>query len=89
MKEQTNSITKFVKIIAKEEIFKVLEQYQIIKKEECPKIARNGGECWNRAEDDLLRAEFTTVIKQIANRHGRSPGAITSRLYQKGIVTHY
>jgi len=89
MREQTNSITKLVKIVAKEEVLKVLEEYRATKRNKCPKNVRNAGEYWNKAEDDILKTEFSAAVKQIANRHGRSFGAIIARLHQKGMIVYY
>ena len=83
MREQTNSITKLVKIVAKEEVLKVLRE-----REENPEYVRNVGGPWNKTEDDILKVEFSAALKQIAIKHGRSFGAITSRLRQKSIILY-
>ena len=80
MREKTSSITQLVKIIAKEEVLKILKE-----KNEYPKNVINANEYWNNAEDNILKVEFSNAIKLIAYRHGRSCGVIISRLHQKEI----
>ena len=48
---------------------------------------RNAGKPWTDAEDDKLRDEFhsKTKISDIAKEHGRSYGAIESRLDKLGL----
>ena len=48
---------------------------------------RNAGKPWTDAEDDKLRDEFLskTKISDIAKEHGRSYGAIESRLDHLGL----
>ena len=48
---------------------------------------RNAGKPWTDAEDDKLRDEFLSKIKisDIAKEHGRSYGAIESRLDHLGL----
>ena len=56
------------------------------KKESQP---RNAGKPWTEAEDDKLQDEFASNLKiaDIAKEHGRSYGAITSRLDRLGLKT--
>ena len=48
---------------------------------------RNAGKPWNEIEDDKLRDEFAAKIKisDIAKEHGRTYGAIESRLDRLGL----
>lgn len=48
---------------------------------------RNAGKPWTEAEDDKLREEFDSKIKisEIAKEHGRTYGAIVSRLEKLGL----
>ena len=48
---------------------------------------RNAGKPWSDIEDDKLRDEFLTKLKiaDIAKEHGRSYGAIESRLEYLGL----
>ena len=48
---------------------------------------RNAGKPWNDMEDDKLRDEFSAGVKlsHIAQEHGRSRGAIESRLEHLGL----
>jgi hypothetical protein len=89
MRESSNSITKLVKIVAKE----VIEEYMathdirvISTSECCERIASSlerAGDSWDDAEDNLLCKEFDTALAQMARNHGRSIGAIQSRLARK------
>ena len=49
--------------------------------------ARNVGKPWSDAEDDRLREEFAAKIRisDIAREHGRTYGAIKSRLEKLGL----
>ncbi len=44
------------------------------------KKAHNAGMPWSTKEDDMLRGEISQAIKTMADAHGRSYGAIRSRL---------
>ena len=48
---------------------------------------RNAGKPWTKAEDDKLRDEFSEKLKisDIAKEHGRTYGAIESRLDHLGL----
>ena len=48
---------------------------------------RNAGKPWNNMEDDKLRDEFAAGMKlsRIAQEHGRTYGAIESRLEHLGL----
>ena len=49
----------------------------------------NAGGKWTSEEDDRLREEYAAnndSIKDIAKAHGRTPGAISSRLVKLGII---
>ena len=50
-------------------------------------LPRNAGKPWTEAEDDKLQDEFASNLKiaDIANEHGRSYGAIKSRLEHLGL----
>ena len=55
---------------------------------QCEKTpTRNAGKPWNEMEDDKLRDEFASHIKiaDIAKEHGRTYGAIESRLDHLGL----
>ena len=49
---------------------------------------RNAGKAWTETEDDKLRDEFFMKMKisDIAKEHGRSYGAIESRLDYLGLI---
>lgn len=48
---------------------------------------RNAGKLWEKAEDDMLKAEFNSGMRiiDIAVEHGRTRGAIESRLDHLGL----
>lgn len=48
---------------------------------------KNAGKPWNTSEDEKLRKEFSSKIKisDIAKAHGRTTGAIESRLSYLGL----
>ena len=50
--------------------------------------ARNAGKPWTEREDDKLRDEYTEKMKiaDIAKEHGRTYGAIESRLDHLGLM---
>ena len=52
---------------------------------------RNAGKPWTQVEDDLLRDEFHShmAISDIARNHGRTRGAIESRLDHLGIKKRF
>ena len=85
MREKTSSVTQLVKIIAKEEVLKILKEYNLHEKIKLFIKHKNSGDFWNNAEDDILKLEFSNAIKRIANTHGRTFGAIISRLHQKDL----
>ena len=60
---------------------------QYVDKEAVKDPVRNAGKPWTVAEDDKLRDEFFSKIKisDIAKEHGRSYGAIESRLDHLGL----
>lgn len=51
----------------------------------------NAGKIWTKLEERQLECEFKDVIKEIAELHGRSPGAITSRIIKLNLLEgdHY
>jgi len=53
-----------------------------------PSIPANAGTAWNHVEDATLAVEFDSgmQIGELAERHGRSKGAITSRLVRLGKI---
>ena len=65
-------------------LFTLLEQ---VNKETAKDPLRNAGKPWTKAEDDKLRDEFLSKLKisDIAKEHGRSYGAIESRLDHLGL----
>lgn len=65
-------------------LFTLLED---INQETVKDPARNAGKPWTDAEDDKLRDEFLSKLKisDIAKEHGRSYGAIESRLDHLGL----
>jgi len=58
-----------------------------IEKKKCG-IASNVGKAWTAAEDEQLQQEFHAAVdfKEIAEIHGRSRGAILSRLEKLGEI---
>ena len=101
-RKSTNSLTHLCKIIAREEANDVFnERKHELKAVNEPITIRidpthslekirnklhNIGGKWERWEDDLLVKEVTEAIKQIASNHGRTEGAIQSRIHQKSIM---
>ena len=65
-------------------LFTLLEY---INREAVKDPVRNAGKPWTDAEDDKLRDEFLSKLKisDIAKEHGRSYGAIESRLDHLGL----
>ena len=65
-------------------LFTLLEY---VGKDEVKDPVRNAGKPWTDAEDDKLRDEFLSKMKisDIAKEHGRSYGAIESRLDHLGL----
>ena len=49
----------------------------------------NIGDPWNKKENDLLLCEMKVAIKTIAANHGRTVGAITSRLNHLGVGVYF
>jgi hypothetical protein len=45
----------------------------------------NCGEAWSQKEDDLLLSEMKVAMGTVAANHGRTVGAITSRLHHLGV----
>ena len=68
-------------------LFTVLEATGQPKVDNLPLPNRNAGKPWTDIEDDKLRDEFAAKIKitDIAKEHGRTYGAIESRLDHLGI----
>ncbi len=46
---------------------------------------RNVGGPWSHKEDDLLLSEMKVAMETVAANHGRTVGAITSRLHHLGV----
>ncbi|KKM08237.1 hypothetical protein LCGC14_1725870 [marine sediment metagenome] len=49
----------------------------------------NVGDPWNKKENDLLLSEMKVAIETIAANHGRTGGAITSRLNHLGMGVYF
>ena len=88
-REASTSITHLVKTIAREvceEFYEEKMDFEINLKRAEDEIARKAwvtcrtGEFWEEAEDRRLLQEHGQAIADIANRHGRTRGAIYSRL---------
>ena len=49
----------------------------------------NAGKPWDKAEDEQLCASFSqgVTVRQLSERHGRTQGAIQSRLMKLGLLT--
>jgi len=47
---------------------------------------KNAYEKWDAVEDTLLEEELRIAFRQIAKNHGRTPGAIKSRIRQKDLM---
>ena len=54
-----------------------------------PSLPANAGIAWSKSEDEMLVQEFDaeTPIPEIAKKHGRTKGAISSRLMRLGKIT--
>jgi hypothetical protein len=59
------------------------------KSQRSPSLPANAGTAWSKAEDKDLTQEFDakTPIPEIAQKHGRTEGAITSRLLRLGKIS--
>ena len=68
-------------------LFAVLEATTPQKEGTRPTLNRNAGKPWTDIEDDKLRDEFAARMKisDIAKEHGRTYGAIESRLDYLGL----
>lgn len=67
---------------------KALDEFS--KKEKPEKnLPGNAGKSWSEHEDNELLAAFDrgTPVKEIAIKHGRTPGAIAARLVRFGRIT--
>lgn len=94
-REARTSITQLVKDIANEEIDKrIKNMVDAVKTEHQCKSAvesiinelKNIGAKWEPGEEKLLIEEVNVAISQIAANHGRSIGAIRSKLNHLGIM---
>ena len=91
MREKTNSITHLVKTVAGE-VFDEKMKQRVTEYPDCPRryfhshfSSTRAGEPWTQVEDDLLVQEVDFMLTQIASKHGRTTGAISSRISQRGI----
>ena len=68
-------------------LFAVLEQVELAAPITSDDPLRNAGKPWTVAEDEKLCDEYLSKLKisDIAREHGRSPGAIESRLEHLGL----
>ena len=68
-------------------LFTLLEATTLVKEDTKDTINRNAGKPWTDVEDDKLRDEFEGKMKisDIAKEHGRTYGAIESRLGHLGL----
>ena len=67
---------------------RVQEQLPALPKKPADPTKPHAGGKWTEEEEQLLRDAFVahTAIEDIAKDHGRTPGAITSRLVKLGLV---
>ena len=51
-------------------------------------LPQRTGEAWSKSEDEALTQSFSdkVPVQQIAKKHQRTPGAITSRLVKLGLM---
>lgn len=72
-------------------LFRAIGALQAIEKREARQrsLPDNAGKSWSASEDDTLRAAFDAGIdiKELATQHGRTEGAIASRLVRVGRIT--
>jgi len=55
----------------------------------CNSQPTKAGDIWTKSEERQLECEFKNMINEIAELHGRSPGAITSRLKKLKLFEGY
>lgn len=89
-REETNSVTHLVKIIAQEvydENFRRIEPNITIDASEflskIHKQTRKAGEIWSDEEDEILKEEYRVAIAAIASNHQRTSGSIAARVKLK------
>jgi len=84
---KTNSITQLVKIVAEEQAVALMQAHERTHhKSEEAKPLYNQGELWAQCEDHKLIGEFYALIEHLAISHGRTKGAIRSRLQHLNIM---
>lgn len=84
MREKTNSITHLVKIIAGEVFEEKMNQLRA--QDALHNNLTRAGESWSQIEDDMLVREVDSTLIRIAIKHGRTTGAIRSRISQREIL---
>ncbi|KKN04839.1 hypothetical protein LCGC14_1093340 [marine sediment metagenome] len=72
-----------------EEKERIFPKYSELKLKESIKNIKNNldnvGETWSQKENDLLLSEMKVAIETMAANHGRTAGAIRSRLNHRGV----
>jgi len=100
MREKTNSVTHLIKIVAKEvyddqldKIFERIEKLEssahvhLFQPTFSPEtIKSRAGEAWTEDEERALDDELTRALEWIAQKHGRSSGAIQARISYRGLI---
>ena len=86
---KTSSVTELVKIIAREEAQKVVDEAIEAKRKRSrqkpkPRSISRSGLFWEVYEDKTLEENFTEFLEVVAGYHQRTPAAILARL-EKGI----
>jgi hypothetical protein len=84
MREKTNSITHLVKTVAEEVFDEKMKQLRT--QDTFYNNLTRVGESWTQFEDDILIREVDSILNRIATKHGRTVGAIRSRINQKEIL---
>lgn len=89
MRLRTDSITHLVKIVAGEVFDEKMKEVRLRDKElrdDAKEYFSRAGEFWSQIEDDLLVQEIDSILDRLATKHGRTTGAIRSRISQKEIL---
>lgn len=90
-REKTNSITELVKIVAREVFVEENKKTRALAYEATKNFCNDlkaeinkAGASWTEDEECALRKEVAVALEIIAKKHGRSYGAIKSRLSHQG-----
>ena len=78
-REESNSITHLVKIVAAEVVEEKLEEYGLLPVQPDWKKTR-AGEAWTSKEDEALATAVRDFICEMAKKHQRTYGAIVARI---------